>query len=84
MPQHPTPTDRQVVAALLRALDDGPVTISHDPGLGGQGLASAYQPVDGVVALNPAATPARQAQGLVHALGRLGRPDLRVIAGGAR
>lgn len=79
----PTPTDRDVVAALLRALDDGPVTIGHDPDLSGQGLASAYWPADGHVALNPDVSPTRQAQGLVHALGRLGRPALRVIAGGA-
>lgn len=82
MPNLATSTDRQVVAALLRALEGGPVVLEHVAALADEGLAAAYRHTDGSVELNPDASADEQARGLVWALERLNRPALRVIAGG--
>ena len=76
--------DRRLVTDLLRALCVGPVVIEHRPGLHDEGvaLASAYRPGDGVIELNPDASPERQAAGLMSALRRLGhsaRPALHAV-----
>lgn len=80
-----TSTDRQVVAALLRALEGGPIVLELVPALADEGLAAAYRQ-DGSVELNPDASLVEQARGLVWALEALHqpfRPALRLIQGGA-